>query len=302
MGGKMSAAKNGRNGQPRSLQPNPKPADRPRGAAVDEPRAGAGLLRRMVGLVVLGGVLAAGALVLYSHHRSGSLDLWNTERRERFIEDVREGSQEMADRSRQGLAALRVEKDKLEVWLKDRDVTLPDPEELWEKARKELAALAPADRPAPPAQQPAGLNNTRPYPENSTPPVSVAPAPTPPVAAPPTPPISTPAPAPTAAARPQTMSRTPVPVTPAPTGAVTSGNPDLAEARTHYRAGLQKFQNARPGTPNSQANLREAARSFRTARESLERAAAREPGNREIQQLQVENNRFLYSCLKMQTL
>jgi hypothetical protein len=79
-------------------------------------------------------------------------------------------------------------------------------------------------------------------------------------------------------------------------------NADLVKAREFYREGLRHFEQTRPGHANVQMHLREAARRFRTAQQLLENAARQEPGSQEIGNLQVENNRFLYTCLKMQTL
>jgi hypothetical protein len=79
-------------------------------------------------------------------------------------------------------------------------------------------------------------------------------------------------------------------------------NPDLANGRRYYREGLKYFRKSRPGNPNAKRSLYEATRRFRKAQGFLENAARNDPGNKEIERLQVENNRFLYSCLKIQTL
>lgn len=111
-----------------------------------------------------------------------------------------------------------------------------------------------------------------------------------------------PAPTPTPPPRPAPPpAPTPTP-TPAPTPTPPPANPDLTQARKHYRQGLQYFRQTRPSNPNAQGNLRAAAGNFRKAQRFLENAARQEPKNQEIQKLQVETNRFLYSCLKMQTL
>jgi hypothetical protein len=102
---------------------------------------------------------------------------------------------------------------------------------------------------------------------------------------PPPPPTETPAPV-------------PEPAPPPPP----AGNPDLAQAKVFYRKGLESFQRTQPRGPNTNRYLQEAAANFRKSQRHLETAARQEPDNAEIQSLQVETNRYLYTCLKMQTL
>jgi hypothetical protein len=79
-------------------------------------------------------------------------------------------------------------------------------------------------------------------------------------------------------------------------------DPDLLQARKYYAEGLRSFRRTRPPGPDTNRHLQEAARNFRKAQRFLENAARNDPNNADVQQLQVENNRFLYTCLKMQTL
>ncbi len=79
-------------------------------------------------------------------------------------------------------------------------------------------------------------------------------------------------------------------------------NADFAKAKDYYRKGLEIFSKTQSMPGNRQAYLRQAADNFRQAQSLFDRALQREPNNQQIERLQVENNRFLYSCLKMRTI
>jgi len=79
-------------------------------------------------------------------------------------------------------------------------------------------------------------------------------------------------------------------------------NADFVKAKDYYRKGLEIFSKTQSIPGNRQAYLRQAAGNFRQAQSLFERALRREPNNQQIERLQVENNRFLYSCLKMRTI
>jgi len=312
--------------------PRPKPADQPRGAAVDQPVRGTGCLRRLFGLILFAAVLLLAALVARSWIADGPPDLSTVDGVGRFVSSMLFGAQEFKEQSEKRLAQLNAEKGKLEGWFKERDIDLPDPEKLYDRARAQVAEMTstegeptrewkpgseePEDPPAPgtkPETQPGPGAKPQPTP---IPP----PAPQPGAATKPQPaPIPTPAPQPGPATKPQptpipTPASRPGPATkPQPTPAPRPGvkptpktpgprNVDLANARRHYFEGLKLFRKTRPGNPNVQKNLREAAKNFRKAQRYLDIAKHNDPKNPEIDKLQVETNRFLYSCLKMQTL
>jgi tetratricopeptide (TPR) repeat protein len=79
-------------------------------------------------------------------------------------------------------------------------------------------------------------------------------------------------------------------------------NDDFVKAKDYYRKGLEIFSKTQSMPGNRQAYLRQAAGNFRQAQNLFERALRREPNNGQIERLQVENNRFLYTCLKMRTI
>jgi outer membrane biosynthesis protein TonB len=298
-------------------RPNPKPADQPRGAAVDTPVGKAGCLRRLFGLMLLAGVLLLGALVARSYLADGPPDLSSTDGIVRFVKSMLFGAEEFKQQSEKHLASLKAEKGKLEIWLKEHKVDVPEVDELYEKAKEQLAeATSTTGTPTKPWEQ--GKADPQPTPDPTVKPTPTpVPQPTPTVKPQPTPeptptvkPQPGPTPAPTPTVKPQ-PSPTPTPTptvkpipapAPAPAPVVRSSNPDFDSGRKFYFEGLKRFRKSRPGNANAQGNLRQATKSFRKAQSFLENAQRNDPKNAEIQKLQVENNRFLYSCLKMQTL
>ncbi|MHC4917009.1 MAG: hypothetical protein ACYTGB_16135 [Planctomycetota bacterium] len=85
----------------------------------------------------------------------------------------------------------------------------------------------------------------------------------------------------------------------------TTGAPsraDLGKADRLFNQGVDFYKKGRPGTPNSNANLQKAAKHFREAQGIYEQAAKQDPDNKKIQNRLQDCNRFIYSCMKMQTL
>ena len=95
-----------------------------------------------------------------------------------------------------------------------------------------------------------------------------------------------------------------MPVAPAPPrrGPGPAGNPDLEKGRKLYEEGLSHFRKTRPVNPKWQEELAIAGGLFAEAQGYLARAHEADPNNAAIEELQTNNNRFLYDCMKRKTL
>ena len=241
-----------------------------------------------------------GVLVLRHYVRYGTLNLFDKQNRENFREGMVEGTREMRARSKELIAKAKAEMKDVETWLKENKVDLPSTDEMFNKARQQLAQLTESPEWAPP---PSGTEPARPpKTEPVTPPKTepVTPPKTEPVTPPKTEPVRPPVTEPVRPPKtePVTPPRT-EPVRPPKTDPV---NADWANAQVAYRQGLESFQKGRPGNPNSNQHLQQAAEHFRKAQGHLEKAERSDPDNGSVSRMQVEVNRFLYSCYKMQTL
>ena len=222
--------------------PNPKPADEPRGAAVDEkPRRS--FVGRLVRLAVIAAVLLFAALVTRSIVVDGVPDLSSEEGWVSFIRSMFRSGRDLRDRSQNFVAQIKQEMSGVEDWLKDRKIELPSTDDLLKKADDLLSsardqvdtAMAPpvptyAPPPPPPEPAPTQVAQATPKPQPTPPPPAVTvpkpepapvatprPLPTPgpvtgPVGAPTPPPVSTTAPVP----KPTPTPPPPVAVTPPP--------------------------------------------------------------------------------------
>jgi len=81
-----------------------------------------------------------------------------------------------------------------------------------------------------------------------------------------------------------------------------ASNPDLEKGRKLYEQGLSHFRNTRPANPKWQEELAVAGGLFTEAQGYLARAHDADPNNAAIEELQTNNNRFLYDCMKRKTL
>jgi len=77
---------------------------------------------------------------------------------------------------------------------------------------------------------------------------------------------------------------------------------EVAEADRLYEQGMGFYLKGRPGSPDSNANLQQAAKRFRSALQIYERAAKADPKNQKLQSRIQECNSRIYACAKMQTL
>ncbi len=85
----------------------------------------------------------------------------------------------------------------------------------------------------------------------------------------------------------------------------TTGAPsraDLGKADRFFDQGMDFYKKGRPGKPDSNANLQQAAKSFRKAQDIYERAVKQDPDNTKLQNRLQDCNRLIHACMKMQTL